>query len=385
VTHDLDITTVGLALLALVVALYALAASEQKTPYITTSIFETVLLVLSAIISSMLANVLAKTTFPHWASDALSYLSVALLLAAVLQVFYNVMQARNRKLHFRDDNIFKNLKVIRAVRVVWRAVFPAKRYQFNPIPFPQDLVDCIVKSETMPSDFQAELDASEKVKRSWAVAYHVGSLNKVDDILIKLSTCFLAHKCWMQYATCTRHPIEFLMKLKSAYGETKEPAWADVADRIVAVDAYTPHFGFTDSVHDEATKSVKELGVHWVAAKASFASLHSAAARAFNKIKKLEGGDARPPALVIYDGPSALVDLESPEQYRIFLRHVIASERLWGGMFTVIIECGLDERNLALLRGYSNDFIDLTGVGRANAEQTIHRESPLTKSTGTNE
>src|SRR5439155_19035451 len=111
---------------------------------------------------------------------------------------------------------------------------------------------------------------------------------------------------------------------------------------IVAVDAYSPHFGFTDSIHDEMTKKVRADGIECITAKASFAGLHTAAARAFNLTKQRvvlqDGTTIRPPTLVIYDGPHALVELESREQYRIFIRHLVPSERLWGGMFTFVVE-----------------------------------------------
>ena len=41
---------------------------------------------------------------------------------------------------------------------------------------------------------------------------------------------------------------------------------------------------------------------------------------------------------------------------RIFLRHVIPSERIWGGMFTVFLEFGLSNETVALLRSQVDIF-----------------------------
>ncbi len=72
----------------------------------------------------------------------------------------------------------------------------------------------------------------------------------------------------------------------------------------------------------------------------------------------------RQPTLVIYEGAYSLVDLESAEQYRIFVRHVLPSERLWDGMFTVFVECGQAEVDWSLLQGYASMKLDLRPVGR---------------------
>jgi hypothetical protein len=61
--------------------------------------------------------------------------------------------------------------------------------------------------------------------------------------------------------------------------------------------------------------------------------------------------------LVLYEGCTALIDLESNEQYRIFVRHVLPSERLWGGMFTVFVEPDIADENRAVLEGGADIFV----------------------------
>ena len=65
------------------------------------------------------------------------------------------------------------------------------------------------------------------------------------------------------------------------------------------------------------------------------------------------------PSLMIYEGCHALVDLESSEQYRIFIRHVMPSERLWGGMMTLFVETMVTDDNLAVLEESSDSLLNL--------------------------
>lgn len=353
-----DVPTIGLALLALLVALYALAAREQKTPYITSSVFGTVMLVLFAIVLSVAAKLIAKL-FPV-VSTGLAYFADVLLLAAVILVIFNVAKALNQRSYFRSDNFIKNLAPVRWVRSTWRSIRQEQRYQYNFAPFDDKLISCIKETKALGEPFSEAFKAAHRQEvPSWSMAYNVNTLNDADDILVSLAICFIKNGYSVQYASCTRHPIEFIIKLKTqVQAMNGDPLWEHSVKRIVAVDAYTPHFGFTDSVYDEETKKAKALGIRWVTAGSSYASLHAASAQAFNYIKVVERDRVRKPTLVVYDGPSALIDLESAEQYRIFLRHVIPSERLWGGMFTCIVECSLDPRNLAILRGYCDNFLD---------------------------
>src|SRR5207245_9146734 len=99
-------------------------------------------------------------------------------------------------------------------------------------------------------------------------------------------------------------------------------------------DAYSPHLAYTDSIHQLKSRSFKSIGLTYIRAGMTFAGVHSAVSRAFNRLKaqaSKEGKEYRAPTLVLYEGAYSLTDLESPEQYRVFLRHVIPSERLWEG------------------------------------------------------
>jgi hypothetical protein len=126
--------------------------------------------------------------------------------------------------------------------------------------------------------------------------------------------------------------------LKERRGSNQE----DVQRRrrgLVFIDAYSPSFAFTDDIQRENDKRLTAEGVSYVKAHA-FAGLHTAVNSAFHIIKRKAREDGtllRRPHVMIYTHTSALCDFESVEQFRVFWRHVIPSERSYG-MATFIIE-----------------------------------------------
>lgn len=102
-----------------------------------------------------------------------------------------------------------------------------------------------------------------------------------------------------------------------------------------------------------------ELHVTCVTSSVSYPGIHTALSRAFNLIKKRAASDVRKPVLVIYEDTYALADLESPEQYRLFVRHVLPSERLWDGMFTVFTEVAQPDFDWNVLSSYASISLDL--------------------------
>jgi len=362
----IDVPTGGLALLAFVMALYALAAREQKTPYIINSVYSTAFVVLLAISFSIIGKVL-NSSYPLPARIS-KILALVVFAFGIVNVLFRVWHIRNRKLNFRDDRLFSSLKMVRSVKHFWRRIRP-RTYEHNTIGLGEPLLKSIMNrsvwSETQIRSAVDRKKNNDGIELSLSAGCQVSTFAKADELIAELAQCFLEHECWVQYASCARHPIEFILHLKKVWlANHEDQDWKKVSSRIIVADVYTPHFGFTDSIHDEVTATLTNLGVECITAKASYAGLHSAAARAFNIIraraKKQGESKVRLPTLVIYDGPHALVELESLEQYRIFIRHLIPSERLWGGMFTVVVESAISHADIALLRSYADLFADLS-------------------------
>ena len=87
--------------------------------------------------------------------------------------------------------------------------------------------------------------------------------------------------------------------------------------------------------------------------------MHTASSRAFKVIQQQMKDLNWQPTLVIYEDSYALSDLEFTEQYRVFVRHVMPSERMWDGMFTVFIESPQADGDWRVLQTYASIMLDL--------------------------
>ncbi len=260
--------------------------------------------------------------------------------------------------------------VSRKLKELYRKNSGKRPYEHNPSTIQDDFRNGIegVLRKLSEADDTKFVDHTDLEYRSAAVKLcHQGQANAV---LAELAQLFLARGYPVQYLTASRHPLEFISYLKEKVVNNKSMDWTTVAGKVVVIDAYTPHFGFIDSIYWKATQSLKlDYAVMYVASAKTYAGLHTAASIAFNKIKNKTGGDVRHPALIIYEDCYALADLESTEQYRVFVRHVLPSERLWGGMFTVFAETSQADQDWKLLSSYVSATLEF-GIEN-DAEQEL--------------
>jgi len=339
--------TNALALLAFVVAFYALLARERKTPYITTFIYPPAGLIFLAFLLTLVADFLSNWR-PGFAQN-LSRASDVFLSIGALGVLYSIWRLHNRQVNFRDDNLIKNLRFIRRLKYWWRRLSKTPSYEHSAAAIDATPIRNILQNKgfSMPSGGNEELPRS--------ICLSCFPLVKSDELLLDIAAELLTKSNWfLQYTTCARHPYELVQKLQRRF---EKQNWPEHARRIVVVDAFTPHFGFTDSIHLERVKMIQDKGVQYVRSAESYAGIHTAAAHAFNKLKVQTKSDLRPPTLLVYEGCSALIDLESVEQYRVFLRHVITSERMWDGMVTIFVEPTIDDCTVDFLCSYADAYM----------------------------
>jgi len=359
-----SLVTSSLALLAFIIGFYALLARERKTPYITRFIYWPAIAVFVSIFLMLIAQALHARRLGIGAALAVSGTNtsgqqpVALTGAALwfgaaagvsfyvgtFWVLLNIWRLHCRDVHFRDEVRFRDLALVRLYRN-WRIRSRTEpSYEYEPVP-------------VNPEDVKAALESSALCKSAPSSRVSFAAICDVpiaisDPKVLSLTLHLLRAKWFVQYATCIRHPYDFVQQLESLSGND----WRSIAASVVVVDAYTPHFGFSDSVHIVRRNQISKMGVHFVTGAKSYAGIHTATARAFNKLKAESGGKLRQPTLTIFEGCGALVDVESPEQYRVFLRHVIPSERMWGGMLTLFVEPACSEDDSNLMRAYADVF-----------------------------
>ena len=358
-----SLVTNTLAVLAFMVAFYALLARERKTPYILNFLFPPAALLLISIILESLSQ-MAQALIAWLNQDPKlpeSPFSPDLLRASHIThitgflFFYcgafwianNIWRLHNRQVHFRDDNKFKNLGIVRWLRIIWDKINLQKKTFTNN---PEAVDQVFVRATLQKYEFQVPPNSPVRT-----IASCGESLITTDAYSTQMAAEFLHNEWLVQYTTCDRHPFEWIDALRSTLGDE----WPKFKSRLVIVDGYTPHFGFTDSIHVRKSGDLIADGVFYFATSESYAGIHTATAKAFNAFKeqaKKAGTELRKPQFLIYEGCRALADLESPEQYRIFLRHVITSERMWGGMVTFFVEPESDNSDMKLISAYADSL-----------------------------
>lgn len=360
-TPPFNIFLASAGLLAFILAFYALIAREKRTPYITASVYSTTILVLSVIALAAVAELMKLfKIYPDMASP-MALVAHALFVIAVIDVMHRIWKIHNRHIHFKDDNLFMNLSFVRWTKEKWRVNSKKPIYEHSAINIPDKLAADLEEVPQLSGSNLAEIIKNNAGNRfSSSLAFRVNSYNDCNSILKSLIHIFWKYDYAVQYMSCSRHPAEFIAKLDKNSPEDK--LCSNNKAKFVIIDAHTKNYGFTDSIYPVWNRTLtKKHGLEVVKSNGSYAGMHSAAAKAFNALKhKSDDKDERKPTLVIYESPFAVSDVESIQQYRIFMRHVLPSERLWGGMLTVVIEASIDDGNWNIISSYADVSVDLT-------------------------
>ena len=338
-------------LMAFLIGFYTLIGRERKSPYLINSFF-------CIALPTVLAAAIAVVSIPlHLVQTQLLLVASVLLLVALLQTFWRVYKIYARFVYFVDRISIKDVPAWRRLKNFWRSTRPQGTYEHNPVPIDENLA---LKIKLLLKEFVADSGLYEERlnidHNSLTVA--LDNHGESTHLLVQLMTLFLEQGHTVQYLAASRHPSELINALHSQIDNIPNIQWQDKARQIVVVDAFTPHFGFTDSILDARTRQTKSSGVKCLNSSVSYAGLHTASSRAFNVIKARANSEVRGPTLVVYEDTHSLSDLESHEQYRIFVRHVIPSERMWDGMFTVFVEISPEKRDWDVLRAYGGLCID---------------------------
>jgi hypothetical protein len=358
------VITTGLALLAFLIAFYVLLARERKIPYITNFVFPPAGLLIGAIFFSFVGQLSQPRLQPPQDSTSLlssmrgitstaaTWLAISCLAAGMVVTLLHIWRLHNRQIYFRDDQWVKNTRFARLLKRKWRQSRPEPTYEHSPI-------DVDAKEVATALSIVGFSNIPQNPSDLRTISICKESLRETDRMLGKLCRELINAGWYVQYTTCVRHPFEFIQVLKSVF----DSKWTESASKVIVVDAYSPHFGFTDSIHEVKSAQMRAEGVRTIPARDSYAGVHTANARAFNILKNLAGAHPpRKPAFLLYEGTNALSDLESTEQYRIFARHVLTSERMWGGMLTCFVEPTIGTAEAELLRIYSDLVLRLPEV-----------------------
>ncbi|QPF92314.1 hypothetical protein [Bradyrhizobium commune] len=340
------ILTATAGLVAFHIGLYTLVGRERKAPFVINDIFPVFLLCLLVAITTTAAFFMPAA----WTSYALQ-VAAAIFLTALVVSLVVVYRTTIRFIYFVDKINLFHLPLVRPLKRFWSLVNPKPNYSNNALPIDADLLRKIL---SVLSDFGLDLSKNSPANQSLSsIGVQVERLDASRKLLVALSAAFLRHENFVQYVTAANHPIDFIANLQKEMGQD----WQARAGNVIAIDAYSSHFAFIDSIYAKKDRDFAGTGARLIQSKRTYAGIHSASSAAFKLFKTNANSESRKPALVIYEFTGALTDLESVEQFRIFLRHVIPSEKLWGGMLTVFVESGLGDNEWRLLKTY----VDIAG------------------------
>lgn len=172
---------------------------------------------------------------------------------------------------------------------------------------------------------------------SLSIYYEIKNRIELDDTLVKIACWALKEGLNLLYLSCRRHPYEFLDLLKKEIEKGEYGQWENLKNQLLLVDAHTNHFGFKEPIYYQKTKLLKDMDIPIEIAKWSYVGIHSAVAHGYEKKLKIDERKHKA-SILLYDSCYALTDLESEKLYKIFLKHVIPSERSMGGNITIFIE-----------------------------------------------
>ena len=140
----------------------------------------------------------------------------------------------------------------------------------------------------------------------------------------------------VDYISVLKHPLEVPNKLSVLVGDK---SITDLAKRLSIIDCFSKYCAFDDRVLSLKKQEYVDKGFAFFDAD-SFASIHSAMTSSwyrFRNQQKQQQSQFRIPHRSIFNTLSELTRYSSEEQYLLFLKHVISSEKEYG-MITLIVE-----------------------------------------------
>jgi hypothetical protein len=301
-----------IALFAFVVAYYTLLARERKNPLITTSITGVAVIGLVALLVGVGERLIAvairlfpSKDSPHpWEQVRLWTLfsSASLIVIAILFMFFHVLVIHNIQNRLRRDRLIRNTNTYLHLKTWWRRLRNRPIFEHSPLAVPQEF---LTKATSLLGLAIAPTNQALKTKLVPSILLAPLQRCEAHGLLSKLADLALEQEMDVVYTTCSRHPTEFISAVQAECESKPGRDWSKAKTSISIIDGFTPHFGFSDSVHFSRSADLEGQGLAYVRCPNSFSGLHTAAATVFNKVKKKVGKDPqRRPQLVIYEGLS---------------------------------------------------------------------------------
>lgn len=286
-TKEADTFKIVIAAFAFIIAFYSLIAKEKKVPDMASSIYYFIFLLFVALVPYLILIIL-RSIFPNALEQYKTIAAFYLIPGLFLFIFYIIVKDFNKYFYFRDDFGFKNIPIIKWIRYKagkHRHEDSTGSYEFDHA-FYEKLAE---KTPFIPDDkIKNILDhRGDFGTKSISILAEIPTRIEIDNTLTNMACFFIENKYYVQYISCIRHPLEFLLQIKKKWslsGNHKNMNWSEASDRIVVIDAHTPHYGFSESMYLESTKQASEECLKILTASRSYAGIHSSVAKGFKRI-----------------------------------------------------------------------------------------------------
>lgn len=335
--------TGGISILAVIMAFYSVVLGTQRIPNFITSIY---ILIKYSIIYLLLASAslfiyetcLKKYINSNWlfVIQCLFFLLIVFSLGYFLLKEYHKVFSMRCYYHVLDN---------------FTKIFYSSDEDNSDTLFLEDSqVDDFCKN-FIPNQKQ-EITELYRKRKSGSFSLYCEIENRIvlDKKLLDIAIWALKQDLNLLYLSCRRHPYEFIDLLKNEIEEHRDIGqWRNLKKQILLVDAHTRHYGFREPVYKRKTKMIEDEKIIIEVAKWSYVGIHSAIAHGYKRKLKIDNRKDKA-TLLIYDSCYALSDLENDKLYRIFLKHVIPSERSMGGNITVFAEQWVPEQMRSFIK-----------------------------------
>ena len=336
----------GISVIALIIAFYSMVLGTQRIPNFLISIYKLIgyALIYLFVITIMLVLYEINKTYSFIIIDSGSkfYVEALILLIVIISIGYFFLKEYHKVFSMRRyHSPFENF-----------TCFLPKKMKSNKDEieyFEKKQIQEFCKQFLPPEEQENTLGLCEKrTSDSLSLYCEMPNRYKLDNYLVEMTCWALKEDFNVLYMSCRRHPYEFMDLLKKEVEEKKVKNWNNCIKQILLIDAHTNHFGFKEPTYKAKTRKLIDEGVHIDVAGWSFVGIHSAIAHGYEtklRVGKREGK----PSLLLYDSCYALTDIENQKLYKMFMKHVVPSERCMGRNITVFIEQWVptDIRNFA--------------------------------------
>ncbi|MEW5685505.1 MAG: phosphoribosyltransferase family protein [Pseudomonadota bacterium] len=376
---EMDLQGIG-ALLAVVFAVYAILAQARRSTLLLPFII--VSLLTSSLVFSGYCFVLTIFKIASSGYDELKDIPYVVFsgefafFAFSGILFLKLLQDYSIQKYHRVDKRTSVKKFLRFgdIQYVWKKINNKPDREGNRVDFSEDFLLRLFRryfyvEKNDPFEF---LHHAKQNHQALSISSIKGPNSIHNRELAQLALHFLDNhrETFVQYVSCTRHPVEFLQELISAHAErhelettsdaasraTDDPlalkeskaddqlsVWTrkdcpaeSLRERLVLVDAHTPHFGFDEPIYHQKARYAKKWVLDVITSGNGYPGIHTALARGFKKLSARSKTQRF--GLIIFEDLSALADIDSVAQFRLFSRHVVASERLMNGILTIFYE-----------------------------------------------